>query len=120
MSDKPNGIDAGALTKLDQALGWAYGHAREGLPGDSSVETFAGKYQCLHPDPEAAIDALIQWQVIKAGGAGFVTGIGGVAMLPIAIPVDLAVVLYIQFRMIEVIAHTQTSGGLRLQKLFLG
>src|SRR5450432_1383934 len=97
--------DNGALTKLNQALGWAYERARDGMPGDSGAEAFAGKYRRSHPDPEKAIDALILWQTIKAGTAGFVTGIGGVATIPIAIPVNLAAVLYIQLRMIEAIAH---------------
>jgi hypothetical protein len=30
MSDKPNEIDSGALTKLNKALDWSYGRAIEG------------------------------------------------------------------------------------------
>ena len=37
--------------------------------------------------------------------AGFVTGLGGMLTLPVAIPANLAGVLYIQIRMIGAVAH---------------
>jgi hypothetical protein len=54
---------------------------------------------------DEAIDRLISWQVAKAGAAGFATGVGGALTLPVAIPANLAGVLYIQIRMIGAIAH---------------
>jgi len=50
-------------------------------------------------------DSLIRWQNAKACTSGFITGIGGLMTLPVAIPANLASVLYIQIRMIAAIAH---------------
>jgi hypothetical protein len=102
MSDKPSDSE---VTKLNRALDWAYGRAHDGIPGEPGAEIFADDYLGSHADAEAAIDALIRWQCVKAGTAGFVTGIGGLPTLPIAIPLNLAAVLYLQLRMIEAIAH---------------
>ncbi|MFC6477484.1 EcsC family protein [Pseudomonas asuensis] len=41
----------------------------------------------------------------KAGTSGFVTGLGGVITLPVAIPANVASVLYVQLRMISAIAY---------------
>ena len=49
--------------------------------------------------------SLVSWQIAKATTAGFITGIGGILTLPVAIPANLAGVLYIQIRMIGAIAH---------------
>jgi uncharacterized protein (DUF697 family) len=105
MPDGPIESNSGALTKLNQVFDWAYGRAIEGILDDSGAEEFAREYLRSHPDPDAAIDALIQWQMIKAGSVGFVTGIGGVFTLPVAIPANLAALLYIQLKMIAAIAH---------------
>ena len=50
-------------------------------------------------------NALIRRQNIKSGSSGFITGLGGFMTLPIAIPVNLASVLFIQIRMILALAH---------------
>ena len=50
------------------------------------------------------VDSLIRWQNTKAGAAGFVTGLGGFATMPVTIPANLASVLYVQIRMIAAIA----------------
>jgi uncharacterized protein (DUF697 family) len=96
---------SGPLAKIGQAIGWAYERAIEGIPGVSGAEAFADEYLRSHAETEAAIDSLIRWQVIQAGTAGFVAGMGGVFTLPIAIPTNLAAVLYIQLRMVAAIAH---------------
>ena len=106
MSDDLTESNSRALTMMNQAIDWAYGRAIEGLPGISGAQAFASEYLHLHSDDsEAAISALIKWQTIKAGTAGLVTGVGGVFTLPIAIPANVATVLYIQLRMIAAIAH---------------
>jgi uncharacterized protein (DUF697 family) len=104
MSDEIEG-SSGALAKIGQAIGWAYERAIDGIPGISGAEGFADEYLRSHFDPEAAIDSLIQWQVIQAGTAGFLSGMGGAFTLPVAIPTNLAAVLYIQLRMVAAIAH---------------
>lgn len=47
---------------------------------------------------------LIRWQIVKTSTSGFITGLGGVFTLPIAIPTNIASVLYVQIRMVAAIA----------------
>ena len=94
-------LTAGFLQLFD----WVYGRALDGLPGLDGAEELAAKYMARHPTSEAAIKALILSQTGLAGGAGFLTGIGGFVSLPVAIPANLASALYIQVRMIAAIAH---------------
>lgn len=63
--------------KLKQALDWAYDQA----------------------------NSLIRWQNTKAATSGFITGLVGILTLPIAIPANIASVMYVQVRMIAAIAH---------------
>lgn len=55
-------------------------------------------------DPRRAAEDLIVWQTTKAATSGFLTNLGGVATLPIAIPANISSVLYVQIRMIAAIA----------------
>jgi hypothetical protein len=101
-------IEEGAplpVRKLIQWLGWLYEGAINGIPGIDGLEDLAKSYGTRHRCVDEAIDRLISWQVAKAGAAGFATGVGGALTLPVAIPANLAGVLYIQIRMIGAIAH---------------
>lgn len=51
------------------------------------------------------INSLIRWQNTKAGTSGFLTGLGGLITLPVALPANITTVLYVQIRMIAAIAH---------------
>src|ERR1700730_19279288 len=93
------------VRKLLQCLRWLYEGAINGVPGVDGLEDLAQSYGAQHRCTDDAIDRLINWQVAKAGAAGFVTGVGGMLTLPIAIPANLAGVLYIQIRMIGAIAQ---------------
>jgi hypothetical protein len=91
---------------LLQTLDWLYSQALEGLPGaEESIEQLAHSYRARHSGDEDAISALASWQIAKAGIAGFVTNIGGVLTLPVAVPANVASVLYVQIRMVASIAH---------------
>jgi hypothetical protein len=93
------------VQKLVQCLEWVYEAALKGIPGVDGVEDLAQSYSAHHCCADDAIDSLISWQIAKASTAGFITGIGGILTLPVAIPANLAGVLYIQIRMIGAIAH---------------
>ncbi len=93
------------VRKLLQCLGWLYEGAINGIPGVDGLEDLAQSYSAQHRCTDDAIDRLINWQVAKAGAAGFVTGVGGMLTLPVAIPANLVGVLYIQIRMIGAVAH---------------
>jgi uncharacterized protein (DUF697 family) len=51
------------------------------------------------------VNALIRWQNTKAGTSGFITGLGGIITMPIAIPANITSVIFLQIRMIAAIAH---------------
>lgn len=85
-----------ALTKLDEAnrIGLRLFGQQEGFSG---AEELACKYFCNGRQRdrgqdkfgrEKAIDNLIKWQVMAAGASEFVTGIGGLMTLPVAIPAN--------------------------------
>jgi hypothetical protein len=93
------------IRKLLQCLGWLYEGAINGIPGVDGLEDLAQSYGAQHCCTDVAIDRLINWQVAKAGAAGFVTGVGGMLTLPVTIPANLAGVLYIQIRMIGAVAR---------------
>jgi hypothetical protein len=87
-----------------KALGWAYDHAVSGVAGLLSAEELAASYVARDGTPGEQSDALVRWQVAKASTAGFVTGLGGVLTLPVAVPANLGSVLYVQLRMIAALA----------------
>lgn len=47
----------------------------------------------------------MHWQIAKCVTSGFVTGLGGLLTLPVAIPANLSSVLYVQLRMVAAIAY---------------
>jgi hypothetical protein len=54
---------------------------------------------------DEAIDAIVDSHVRLASAQGFVTNLGGLVLLPVAIPANLAGVAVIQVRMVSAIAH---------------
>ena len=98
------------MTELTQnsimeALDWAYEKAVGGLPGLDSASEIADSYS---KDGGSKIDqanSLIRWQNAKAGTSGFLTGLGGILIMPVTIPANLASVIYVQIRMVAAIAH---------------
>jgi uncharacterized protein (DUF697 family) len=93
------------LSALMTALNWGYDKAVNGIPNFDRAEDLANDYLAKARSPDEAIDRLILWQIGKAGTAGFVSGLGGIITLPVAIPANLMSVLWIQIRMIAAIAH---------------
>ena len=75
----------------------------KGVFGES-IKNLADEYVDRYGRTEKAIDRLVSNQRLKCTATGFVTGLGGVVTLPVAIPADLASSLYIEIRMIAAIA----------------
>lgn len=48
---------------------------------------------------------MVKNQLSKTGTSGFLTGLGGMITLPVAVPANIASVIYVQMRMIAAIAH---------------
>ena len=64
----------------------------------------AADYMAHGGDLEAQVDALINNQIIKCGTSGFLTSLGGFITLPVALPANVASVIYMQMQMIAAIA----------------
>lgn len=90
--------------KMMQLLDWSYEKILNGMPGVSDSYELAQDYLRKHSSVEKSVDALIRIQNTKAGASGFVSGLGGIITLPIAIPANIASVIYIQMRMVAAIA----------------
>jgi hypothetical protein len=84
----------------------------KGIPGIDSAPALAARYQKPGESQMQSARALVRGQLSKAGASGFLTGLGGLITLPVALPANLASVLYIQVRMIAAIAHL---GGYNLR-----
>lgn len=56
-------------------------------------------------DPEAAINRIVQFHTALAGAQGFVTNLGGVATMAVALPANIVGVAIVQARMVAAIAH---------------
>jgi uncharacterized protein (DUF697 family) len=97
-------LDVKAMGALVSALQWVYERAIDGVPGLEGAPDLAASYQRQCATDEEAIAALIRWQVAKAAAAGFLTNLGGLATLPIALPANVLSALYIQIRMVAAIA----------------
>ena len=83
-----------------------YEKALEGvLPAERTVMELAEDYLAKSSSREKAIDNLIGYQTVLCGTNGFITGLGGLLVLPVAIPANVAGVIYVQLRMIAAIAH---------------
>lgn len=90
--------------KMIQVLNFSYDKAINGVGGLNSAVELAESYKsenCLHDQ----CDSLIRWQNTKAGTSGFVTGLGGLILMPVTLPANITSVLYLQIRMIAAIAH---------------
>jgi len=89
------------------------GYAR--VPG---ARTVAAKHlQRYGGSVDDAIDSIVAHHVRLASAQGFVTNLGGVAALPVAIPVNLAGMAVVQVRMVAAIAHLRgyDVGDLRVR-----
>jgi len=82
-----------------------YLKALNGIPAVSkSVDELTDDYLQKNTTPDKAAKELINNQITKCGISGFITGLGGLITLPVAIPSNLSSVLYVQLRMIAAIA----------------
>ena len=92
-------------TKITQLLNWGYDKSVAGLPGTPTAQQLGDEYLATEKNKDKAIDSLIRWQSAKCATSGFLTGLGGLITLPIAVPADLATNYYVNIRMIAAIAH---------------
>ncbi|MEN9919262.1 MAG: hypothetical protein RL662_1698 [Bacteroidota bacterium] len=86
-------------------LDWAYAKALSGVVGVDSAYRLGDNYLKTQGTLDQQVDRLIKWQITNAATGGFMTGLGGFAMMPFSIPANVAGVIYIQIRMITAIAY---------------
>lgn len=91
-------------SKIVQVLDWSCDKAINGLPGMKTADELATKYLIKYNSVDEAIDNFIKWQQAKCATSGFLTSLGGIITLPVAIPANISSVIYIQIRMIATIA----------------
>lgn len=73
-----------------------YGKALDGIPKVSkSVDELAEDYASKYPTAEKAAKALVANQLLKCTTSGFITGLGGIITLPVAVPANVSSVLYV-------------------------
>lgn len=69
------------------------------------VEELANNYLEKSNDATTAAKKFINYQIAKCTTSGFVTGLGGLITLPVAIPANVGSVMYVQMRMIACLAY---------------
>ncbi len=79
--------------------------AIDGYRGFPGAEAVARRYQAKHPDdPKKAVAAIVDQHIRLAGVQGFVTSVGGLITLPVALPANLTGLAVVQARMVASIA----------------
>lgn len=92
--------------EIIQMLDKLYDQATQGIAKVSpSIDELTADYMAKNKDVEAAAKQFINYQIAKCTTSGFVTGLGGLITLPVAIPANVGSVLYVQIRMIACLAR---------------
>lgn len=85
---------------------WILDQALDGIGPLPSGSELAEHYRRQpYANDAGRVQGLIRWAVAKNAGTGFVTGLGDVLTLPVAIPGSLAASLAIQAPMVAAIAE---------------
>jgi len=92
-------------SKMKQVLDFAYDKAINGVAGLNSAIELAEDYKNDDDSLHEQCNSLIRSQNTKAGTSGFVTGLGGLILMPVTLPANITSVLYVQIRMVSAIAH---------------
>lgn len=100
MGDK---LDQNAIMQLLDKL---YSQSVEGISKViPPIDVLANDYLEKNKDIDTAAKELIKYQTVKCATSGFLTGLGGLITLPVAIPANIGSVLFVQMRMIACLAH---------------
>ena len=96
-------LAGGALRRVLEVAIDGYGR----VPGARTMAArHLQRHTGAHADAvEAAIDSLVAHHVRLATAQGFVTNLGGIAALPVAIPANLTGVAVVQVRLVAAVAH---------------
>lgn len=88
------------------ALDWSYDKAiNGGIAGMDTAIELAESYLQKSGTLDQKVQSLINWQNTKSATSGFLTGVGGLITLPVAVPANITSVIFVQMRMVAAIAH---------------
>lgn len=99
--DKEGGIGARMATSVVQRV-LSYGI--DGLGPLDGVEQVVRKARTEHDDPEQVIDAICSSHRKLAATGGFVTGVGGLITMPVALPANVVGFYVLASRMVSAVA----------------
>jgi uncharacterized protein (DUF697 family) len=89
-----------------KALDWSYDKAvNGGIPGMDTAIELAEHYSSKNGSLIENANNLIKWQNTKCATSGFLSGLGGLIVLPVSIPANITSVILVQMRMVAAIAH---------------
>ena len=87
--------------QIMELLDTLYAKSINGIPKVSQpIDVLANDYLSKNNSIEKAAKQFVNYQVAKCTTSGFVTGLGGLITLPVAIPANVSSVMYVQIRMI--------------------
>lgn len=90
-----------SATLLDKV----YGYVLNGIPKmEKPITELVREYTSKYNSTEDAIKEFVRVQRLKVTTTGFLTGLGGLIVLPVALPADLVSSTYIELRTIAAIA----------------
>ena len=94
-------------SKALKLINWITDKGINGVPLLSSAKDLAQEYQIdsSYLDDGRRIDSLVKWETTKNFTSGFITGLGGVITLPVAIPAAFGASWLIQARMAAAVAR---------------
>lgn len=69
------------------------------------IEKLANDYLAKSKDVDTAAKKFVNYQIAKCTTSGFITGLGGLITLPVAISANVGSVIYVQMRMIACLAY---------------
>ena len=93
------------IQTMEKVLAWSYDKAVNGVPGLDSAIELAEDYLNEDGSLGEKVDSLIRWQNAKCATSGFITNLGGLLTIPVAVPANISSTLYVQLRMIAAIAY---------------
>ncbi|MGM0845005.1 MAG: EcsC family protein [Bacillota bacterium] len=103
MTTKKKSLTHDSIMKV---LDWSYEKAvNGGIPGMDTAIELADNYSSKSGTLIENVNSLIRWQNTKSATSGFLSGLGGLIVMPVAIPANITSVILVQMRMVAAIAH---------------
>lgn len=99
------------IDEILKIFDYLYQKSRDGITAAGgimkipSAEQLAAEYLARYSDKQKAAKAMMRSQIAKCTTSGFITGLGGLITLPVAIPANVGSVLFVQMQMITCTAY---------------